>query len=94
MGLRVFDFKCPLGHVTEHFVGAEWREGDAVQCSHLADGALLTCGKPAMRQIATPRFTLDGCSGDFPTAADAWEKRRESHMRKERKNMENHDTYR
>lgn len=82
MGLRVFDFLCPLGHRTEHFVDAEIEE---VQCH---------CECIAVRQIASPRFSLDGCSGDFPTAADAWEKRRESHMRKERKNMENHDSYR
>lgn len=81
MGLRVFDFRCPLGHVTEHFVDAEIEE---VQCY---------CECVAKRQIAAPRFALDGCSGDFPTAADAWEKRRESHMRKERQNMEKHGTY-
>jgi hypothetical protein len=53
----------------------------------------ITCGKPAMRQLSAPRAQLDGCSGHFPTAADAWERRRESHMRKERKNQENHGTY-
>jgi hypothetical protein len=51
------------------------------------------CPGPMMRQIAAPRFALDGCSGDFPTAASAWERRRESHMRKERKNQAEHGTY-
>lgn len=82
MGLRVFDFRCPQGHVTEHFVDANTEE---VQCH---------CECMAERQVSTPRFALDGTSGHFPTAADAWEKRRESHMRVERKNMENHGTYR
>lgn len=81
MGLRVFDFRCPQGHVTEHFVDAEIVE---VQCH---------CECMAERQLAAPRAKLDGCSGDFPTAADAWERRRESHMRKEQKNVENHGTY-
>lgn len=81
MSLRVFDFLCPQGHRTEHFVDADIVE---VQCH---------CESMAKRQIATPRFALDGCSGDFPTAADAWERKRESHMKKERKNQENHGTY-
>lgn len=81
MSLRVFDFRCPLGHVTEHFVEADIEE---VQCH---------CECMATRQVSAPRFELDGCSGDFPTAADAWERRRESHMRKEKRNMERHGTY-
>jgi hypothetical protein len=43
--------------------------------------------------IAAPRISLEGLSGDFPTAADQWEKRRESHMKKERRNQERHGTY-
>lgn len=81
MGLRVYDFRCPIGHVTEHFVDAEIEE---VQCH---------CDCMAERLPAAPRAKLDGCSGDFPTAADAWEKRRESHMRKEQRNVENHGSY-
>ena len=88
MGLRVHDYKCrACGFTFELFTNG------VVDLVH--DIACGSCGcGPLERQIASPRFTLDGCSGDFPTAADAWEKRRESHMRKERKNMENHDTYR
>lgn len=81
MGLRVFDFLCPRGHRTEHFVDADIVE---VECK---------CGALGARQIAAPRATLDGCSGDFPTASDKWAARRESHMRKERKNQEKHGTY-
>jgi hypothetical protein len=51
------------------------------------------CGKPAMRKIPAPRSKLEGFSGDFPSAADKWEKRRESHMAKERRHMERHGTY-
>lgn len=92
MGLRVFDFECPNGHVFESFEDAETREIACRLCAVVEDAS--ERGAVAVRQIATPRFALDGCSGDFPTAADAWEKRRVSHMKKEQKNMENHDTYR
>jgi hypothetical protein len=79
--IRVFDFRCPLGHVTEHFVDASIRE---VQCH---------CECMAERMIATPRVQLEGITGAFPGAADKWERTRESHMAKERKNMEDHGTY-
>lgn len=82
MALRVFDFRCPQGHVTEHFVEADIQE---VQCH---------CECLAERQVAAPRAQLEGFTGSFPGAADKWEKRRESHMRKEKKNLENHGTYR
>ena len=81
MTIRVWDFLCHNGHRTEHFVESGIEE---VECH---------CGAMGVRQMAAPRAQLDGCSGDFPTAADAWERRRESHMRKERRNQENHGTY-
>jgi hypothetical protein len=85
--IRVFDFKCRRCEtVAEFFVDTkEWREGDDVPCPK--------CHGPAARLIPTPRVSLDGCSGHFPTAADAWERRRASHMAKEQKNLANHDTY-
>jgi hypothetical protein len=81
MGLRVYDFTCHNGHTTEHFVDPDIVE---VECA---------CGALGKRQIATPRFALDGCSGHFPTAADKWEQRRNSHMKKEQKNVAEHGTY-
>lgn len=81
MGLRVFDFQCPQGHVTEHFVDSEIEE---VQCE---------CECIAHRMISAPQISLDGTSGHFPTASDAWEKRRASHMKKEQKNKDNHGSY-
>ncbi len=81
--IRVFDFRCPNAHVTEHFVAT-------------CDTGLVTCpecGETATRQPAAPRSKLDPFTGHFPSAADAWEKRRESHMAKERRNVANHDSY-
>ena len=51
------------------------------------------CGGHALRQVAGPRSQLDGISGHFPGASAAWEARRESHMKKERKSMTNHGEY-
>lgn len=80
--IRVYDFRCLLGHVTEHFVDSDTR---AVLCPE--------CAETATRQVAAPRAQLEGFTGAFPGAAMAWEKRRESHMAKERKNKREHGTY-
>lgn len=81
MGLRVFDFRCAQDHVLERFVS-----DDIVE--HQCD-----CGAMGQRQLAAPRAKLEGITGAFPGAADKWEKNRESHMAKERKNQANHGTY-
>lgn len=99
MGLRVFDFRCPEGHVTEHFVGSDYMEGDAVQCAHrdtpvLFGGLNLSCGKPAYRQPSAPRAKLEGITGAFPGAADKWVRNRESKMAQEKKNLKKHGSYR
>jgi putative FmdB family regulatory protein len=87
MGVRVFDFRCRrCDHVAEFFIDmATWREGDDVPCPK--------CHGPAGRQIAAPRAQLEGITGAFPGAADAWERRRASHMAKEQKNLAEHGTY-
>lgn len=79
--LRVFDFLCPEGHVTEHFVEPGIEE---VQCA---------CERLAKRQLAAPRAKLEGITGAFPGAADKWKRNRESHMAKEQKNKQQHGTY-
>ncbi len=71
---RYFDFQCAKGHVTEKYVDDSVK---VVQCPH--------CGNDASRLISASRISLDGCSGDFPTAADAWVNRRNSHIKWERK---------
>ena len=71
---RYFDFQCAKGHVTEKYVDDSVK---VVQCPH--------CGNDSSRLISAPRISLDGCSGDFPTASDAWVNRRNSHIKWERK---------
>ena len=82
MSRLLFDFRCANGHVHEELVPAEWH---SVPCDQ--------CGYPANKVISPVRSRLDGISGDFPTAADQWEKRRESHMKQERRNRERHGSY-
>lgn len=74
MAKRMYEFRCVKEHITERFIDESVL---VVECQH--------CHNDASRIISKPRVSLDGLSGDFPSAADAWVKRRESHMRKERK---------
>lgn len=83
MSVRVYDFRCLNGHLTEHFVDAETC---AVQCPE--------CDQLALRQPAAPRAKLEPFTGAFPGAADKWARDRASHMARERHNKETHGTYR
>jgi hypothetical protein len=71
---RIFDFQCAKGHITEKYVDDSVK---VIQCPH--------CTNDASRLISAPRISLEGISGDFPGATMAWEKRRESHIKYERK---------
>ena len=71
---RIFDFQCAKGHITEKYVDDAVK---VIQCPH--------CANDASRLISAPRISLEGITGDFPGAAMAWEKRRESHIKYERK---------
>lgn len=80
--IRVFDFVCANGHRTEMFVD---QKTTGIACP--------VCSEPAGRVISAPRAQLEGITGAFPSAADAWERRRESHMNKEQRMMRDHGTY-
>ena len=75
MAKRIFEFKCNnCLNVFEQYISNLFK---TTICP--------TCNTEAKRIISTPRIDLDGCSGDFPTASDAWIRKRESHMKYERK---------
>lgn len=57
---RLYDFRCPNGHVTEHFVDAESKH---VRCN---------CGEEANRIISPINFALNGADSGWPTAHDRW----------------------
>jgi putative FmdB family regulatory protein len=73
--MRVFDYKCQSGHVSEHFV--KDANVNSVLCP--------TCGANAERQIPAPQPKLEGLTGAFPGAASAWERKRYERMKYERK---------
>lgn len=67
--MKVFDFECSNGHITEKFC----RNGGLI-------GTCDTCGETLrqdMKIISAPRFMLEGVSGDFPGAAMKWDQRHE-----------------
>ena len=71
---RIFEFVCEDGHISEALVDSEIRD---IPCK--------VCGKEATRIISMPQVKLDGCSGDFPSAYDAWSKKRSEKLTQERK---------
>tara|TARA_R100001463_G_scaffold3178_8_gene13058 strand:- start:9868 stop:10131 length:264 start_codon:yes stop_codon:yes gene_type:complete len=74
MTRRIFEFQCKNNYVFEKYID------DSVKTTNCP-----SCNAEAKRIISKPRIDLDGCSGDFPTASDAWVRRRESHIKYERK---------
>jgi len=72
--LRVFDFLCPNDHLSESFVNSVTRE---INCP--------VCGQTALKQISTPRVSLEGTTGAFPGAAMQWERKHTQKLKAEQK---------
>ena len=70
MPKRIFEFRCVKDHVSEKYVDDEVT---SVECPH--------CHNDASRIISSPMFKLEGFTGAFPTAYDAWERKRAEAMR-------------
>lgn len=67
---RIFEFRCVKDHTTEKFVDDEVK---SIECPH--------CRNEAVRIISSPRIQLEGISGAFPTAYDAWARKHEQAAR-------------
>ena len=67
---RIFEFRCAKGHLTEKFVDDETR---SIECPH--------CRNEASRIISSPRISLEGITGAFPSAFDAWARKHEEATR-------------
>jgi len=67
---RMFEFRCGEGHLTEKYIDEETKH---IKCP--------SCECIALRIISSPRIALEGVSGDFPTAADAWARKHEEATR-------------
>jgi hypothetical protein len=74
MARRIFEFVCSNAHRTEAFVDTAIH---ATPCKE--------CGAEATRVISAPSMRLEGCTGDFPSAADAWVRKRSQKMAQEQK---------
>lgn len=74
MPKRIFEFTCAKGHTTEKYIDDSEK---VISCPH--------CGNDASRIISTAVISLEGITGHFPSAAAKWVKRRESHIKWERK---------
>lgn len=70
MSKRIFEFRCVKDHTTERFVDEVVR---SIECPH--------CHNEASRIISTPRIKLEGITGSFPGAADAWARKHEEAQR-------------
>ena len=70
MSKRIFEFRCGEGHITEKYIDSAEH---SVICS--------VCQSIATRIISAPNIMLEGVTGDFPTAADAWARNREQKVR-------------
>ena len=67
---RIYEFRCAENHTTESYVDDKV---NAIECP--------VCQLMALRIIAAPRIALEGITGDFPTAADAWARKHEEATR-------------
>jgi len=72
---KIFDFKCPDGHVFEKMV-----EGNV-------EAHTCVCGKNATKQLSAPALILNGSSGDFPGRHLRWVKEHEKAGRKAHSKM-------
>jgi hypothetical protein len=70
----MFEFVCEDGHISEALVDETVRE---LACR--------ACGKPSTRIVSMVRSKLEGISGAFPSAYDAWERKRSDKLKQERK---------
>ena len=74
---RIFEFRCVKDHTTEKFVDDGVR---SVECPH--------CHNEASRIISSPRIKLEGITGAFPSAHDAWARKHEEAARAYQKKSE------
>ena len=67
---RIFEFRCAKDHLSEKFVDDEVR---SIECPH--------CRNEASRIISSPRISLEGITGAFPSAHEAWARKHEEATR-------------
>ena len=71
---RMYEFQCEDSHISEALVESETRE---IPCKE--------CGKPATRIVSAVQMKLEPFTGSFPTAYDAWNRKRAEKLAIEQK---------
>jgi len=71
MARRIYDFKCPDGHITEEYIDSE-----------IKTSVCKTCGANTKRLISPVTCHLDVTSGHFPGATMKWAKEHEKGAKK------------
>ena len=71
---RIFEFMCIEDHKFEALVDDSVR---TYSCPH--------CSSNAIRIVSAPQTKLEGITGAFPTAYDAWERKRAEKLSVEKK---------
>ena len=74
MSRRMFEFLCEDNHISEALVSSDTRE---ISCR--------ACGKKATRIVSAVQTKLEPFTGSFPTAYDAWTRKRAEKFATERK---------
>lgn len=70
---RIFEFLCTDAHLSEAYIDESER---TIQCKE--------CGKDAIRIVSKTNMKLEGITGDYPTAYDAWERKHSEKLKQER----------
>lgn len=71
---RIFEFLCEDNHLSEAYIDESER---IIQCKY--------CSRLAHRIVSKTNMKLEGITGDYPTAYDAWERKRSEKLKEERK---------
>ena len=74
MTRRMFEFLCEDNHISEALVTSDTRE---IDCR--------VCGKKATRIVSAVQTKLEPFTGSFPTAYDAWDRKRAEKLAIEKK---------
>jgi hypothetical protein len=71
---RIYDFRCPEGHVIEKYIDSDIQN---VSCE--------ICKQESARVVSCRGLLLDPISGDFPSATMRWARDRQVKIKAERK---------
>lgn len=78
----LYTYACPADHFEEHFRSVSDRDNPAI-CK--------TCGQKATKVLTPVSINLEPFSGNFPSAADKWDRLHAEKLAWEYKHERQHD---